>query len=51
MKEIDFGCDLDDSFEIDPETGDFKLIHDDDNANQGIKNRLLTNVNNLRKIC
>ena len=50
MKEIDFGCDLDDSFEIDPETGDFKLIHDDDNANQGIKNRLLTTYDELAEL-
>jgi len=50
LKEIDFGCDLDDSFEIDPETGDFKLIHDDDNANQGIKNRLLTTYDELAEL-
>lgn len=47
---VDFGCDLDDSFEIDPLTGDFKLVHDDDNADQGIRNRLLTSYDELAEL-
>lgn len=49
-KMVDFGCDLDDSFEIDPETGDFKLKHDDDNADQGIRNRILTSYDELAEL-
>ena len=34
---VDYGTDLDDSFEIDPDTGDFKQVSGVDNAVQHIK--------------
>ena len=44
---VDYGTDLDDSFEIDPDTGDFKKVSGVDNAVQHIKNDLLTKHDEL----
>ena len=50
MKFVDFGTDIDDSMSLDPETGDFRTVSDDDNANQGIRNRVLTGYDELAEI-
>jgi hypothetical protein len=47
MVEIDYGCDIDSNLELDPETGDFKIVEGVDNAIQAVKNRLETRLDEL----
>ncbi|MEA4957534.1 hypothetical protein SDC9_30533 [bioreactor metagenome] len=47
MVEVDYGCDIDSSLEIDPLTGDFKIVEGLDNASQSVKNRLETRLDEL----
>lgn len=47
MVEVDYGCDIDSSLELDPVTGDFLIVEGLDNAIQQVKNRLETRLDEL----
>ncbi|OQD58691.1 hypothetical protein MBBAR_10c00320 [Methanobrevibacter arboriphilus JCM 13429 = DSM 1125] len=47
MVDVDYGCDIDSSLEVDPLTGDFKIVEGLDNAAQAVKNRLETKLDEL----
>lgn len=47
MVDVDYGCDIDSSLEVDPLTGDFKIVEGLDNAAQAVKNRLETRLDEL----
>lgn len=47
MVDVDYGCDIDSSLEVDPLTGDFKIVEGLDNAIQAVKNRLETRLDEL----
>lgn len=47
MVDVDYGCDIDSSLEVDPLTGDFKIVEGIDNAAQAVKNRLETRLDEL----
>lgn len=47
MVDVDYGCDIDSSLEVDPLTGDFKIVEGIDNAAQAVKNRLETKLDEL----
>lgn len=47
MVEVDYGCDIDSSLEVDPLSGDFKIVEGLDNAAQAVKNRLETRLDEL----